>query len=102
MPPALWISDLRILPELTTAGPSRKLLIGESAIDFRLGRPTVTNFIFRCPNTGMNVQHQMEAEASSISSGESFIAVECPACARAHFINTTTFELLGQKNGKHK
>jgi hypothetical protein len=62
----------------------------------------VTNFIFRCPNTGMNVQYCMEVEASPISSGENFTAIECPACARAHFINVATFELLGHTKGEDK
>jgi hypothetical protein len=45
------------------------------------------NILFRCPNTGMNVQHTFD-ERSAASANEVAV-VQCPACARIHLINVT-------------
>lgn len=54
------------------------------------------NLVFRCPNTGMNVQHLVEHEADGGS--DSFTPVRCPACVRIHFVNRKTMKLLGRDN----
>lgn len=57
----------------------------------------VANLVFRCPNTGINVQHAVEHEPGETSDG--FAAVYCPACVRLHFVNRRTMKLLGHKAG---
>jgi hypothetical protein len=49
------------------------------------------NTLFRCPNTGMNVQHFV-AESSSGDEHEAIVALNCPACARIHLVNAATGE----------
>ncbi|WFU38053.1 hypothetical protein QA640_26885 [Bradyrhizobium sp. CB82] len=41
--------------------------------------------VFRCPQTGMNVQTHLEKQQGA--EGQSFEAFTCPACARVHFID---------------
>jgi hypothetical protein len=55
------------------------------------------NFIFKCPRTGMNVQHRLPDEPTAEESRSSYEAVVCPACSRLHFINRASRKLLGQK-----
>lgn len=51
--------------------------------------------VFRCPNTGMNVQTHLEKrEEGEVRSFEAFA---CPACTRVHFIDVATGELLGKE-----
>ena len=53
------------------------------------------NLIFKCPRTGMNVQHWLEeAKPGDPSTYETVI---CKACTRLHFINRHTRKLLGEK-----
>jgi len=52
----------------------------------------MSNILFRCPNTGMNVQHSITEPASGTSAG-AIAVVNCPACARIHLINVATGEL---------
>lgn len=52
----------------------------------------MSNTLFRCPNTGMNVQHVV-AEPSSRKESGAIVAVNCPACARIHLVNVATGEL---------
>jgi nitrite reductase/ring-hydroxylating ferredoxin subunit len=52
--------------------------------------------LFRCPHTGMNVQHSLPD-----SSGEpegTHRSIVCPACHRLHFINNSTGKLLGEES----
>lgn len=49
--------------------------------------------LFRCPNTGMNVQHSA-GEASSEKKDGALVVVNCPACARIHLVNAATGELV--------
>jgi hypothetical protein len=51
------------------------------------------NFVFKCPRTGMNVQHLL---ADEVSSDNSYEAVACKACAGLHFLNPATGRLLGE------
>ncbi|MCG2626704.1 hypothetical protein L6654_08725 [Bradyrhizobium sp. WYCCWR 13023] len=52
----------------------------------------MSNILFRCPNTGMNVQRPISEPASGTSAG-AVAVVDCPACARIHLINVSTGEL---------
>ncbi|MBW7973842.1 hypothetical protein [Bradyrhizobium sp. BR 10289] len=52
----------------------------------------MSNILFRCPNTGMNVQHFV-AEPSSKKEDAAIMVVNCPACTRIHLVNGATGEL---------
>lgn len=51
--------------------------------------------VFKCPQTGMNVQHRLVAEASETPN--THVSVVCPACTRLHLINRATGRLLGER-----
>jgi hypothetical protein len=53
------------------------------------------NVIFRCPRTGMNVQHWLADEPPSDDAVSSYETVTCSACAGFHFINRSSGKLLG-------
>lgn len=44
--------------------------------------------VFRCPQTGMNVQTHLEKQQRP--EGRSFESFACPACTRLHFIDLVT------------
>ena len=44
--------------------------------------------VFRCPQTGMNVQTHLEKRQGH--EGRSFESFTCPACTRLHFIDLAT------------
>jgi len=44
--------------------------------------------VFRCPNTGINVQTDLEKQQAV--ERRSLKAFTCPACTRLHFINLAT------------
>lgn len=52
--------------------------------------------VFKCPHTGMNVQHWFEAAADAAETGHTHVSVPCPACTKLHFINRVTGTLLGE------
>jgi hypothetical protein len=52
------------------------------------------HFVFRCPATGFNVQHQLDDD-TDISENE-YKATVCPACTRIHLVKRKTGNLLGQ------
>ena len=54
----------------------------------------MANLIFKCPNTGMNVQHWLADEPGD-NSRASYETVTCQACSRLHFINRASGKLLG-------
>lgn len=54
------------------------------------------HIIFKCPQTGMNVQHWL-AETPEETSEDAYESVDCPACALAHFIHRETGKLLGEE-----
>lgn len=54
------------------------------------------NVVFRCPGTGLNVQHWLAAEDDPAGRECSYETVLCKACARLHFINRATGKLFGQ------
>ncbi|WP_407155453.1 hypothetical protein [Bradyrhizobium sp. STM 3557] len=55
------------------------------------------NLLFKCPRTGMNVQHWLNeaVEGESVSTYETVV---CKACTRLHFINRQTRKLLGEQD----
>jgi len=53
------------------------------------------NIVFKCPRTGLNVQHQLD-ESKPDDSKCTYESVMCKACTRLHFINRSTGRLLGQ------
>jgi hypothetical protein len=54
----------------------------------------MANFVFRCPATGFNVQHQLDDEPD-VSENE-YEAIACPACTTIHLVNRKPGKLLGQ------
>ena len=54
------------------------------------------NIIFKCPRTGMNVQHRLD-EVTAEKSADAYQSVNCPACTLAHFIHRETGKLLGEQ-----
>ena len=54
--------------------------------------------LFRCPNTGMNVQHSFEKRSSERD--DALVVVNCPACARIHLVNAATGELARDGKGR--
>ena len=47
-------------------------------------------FLYRCPNTGLNVQGFTADDPT-----DSFEAVTCLACTRVHVVNPRTGKVLG-------
>ena len=56
----------------------------------------MANVVFKCPRTGMNVQHWIAEEATPDDPHSTYETVVCKACTRLHFINRTTGKLLGE------
>ena len=50
--------------------------------------------LFKCPRTGMNVQHWLD-EPEPGNPDPVYQSVVCKACTRIHFINSATGKLLG-------
>jgi len=57
-----------------------------------MGRPVV----FKCPETGLNVQHWLDDEGPDDHVGKTFVSVACSACNRLHFVNRADGKLLGE------
>jgi hypothetical protein len=57
----------------------------------------MAHFIFRCPATSLNVQHQTDDDPD-ISENE-YVGIMCPACTKMHLLNRKTGKLLGQDDG---
>jgi len=55
------------------------------------------NFVFRCPRTGMNVQHRFADEPASADLHRTYETVLCQACSRLHFIDRSSRKLLGEQ-----
>ena len=53
------------------------------------------HILFKCPQTGMNVQHWLD-EMPAGESEDSYKSVDCPACTLVHFIHRETGKLLGE------
>jgi hypothetical protein len=57
----------------------------------------MSNVVFKCPRTGLNVQHWLE-ESKLDDPHSTYESVICKACTRLHFINRSTGTLLGEEN----
>jgi len=55
----------------------------------------MNNVVFRCPRTGLNVQHRLD-ESEPGDPNSTYEPVVCKACTRLHFINRSTGRLLGE------
>ncbi len=53
--------------------------------------------VFTCPNTDLRVQHLLDEDGRDGPDNE-YEGVTCPACARLHFINRKTRQLLGDED----
>jgi hypothetical protein len=51
-------------------------------------------FLYRCPNTGQNVQGFV-ADDTNEEAGNGFQAVVCTACTALHWVNPKTGKVLG-------
>jgi hypothetical protein len=54
-------------------------------------------FLFRCPNTGLQVQGFVVEEAPSDDS-DVFTSVSCLACSGMHFVNLRTGKTVGEES----
>ncbi|ULK96332.1 hypothetical protein [Bradyrhizobium sp. I71] len=54
------------------------------------------NIIFKCPRTGMNVQHWLSGAISDAA--DAHVSVRCPACGSLHFVNIATGKMLSEGN----
>jgi hypothetical protein len=73
------------LTGIKTADPADVRLIG-----------CMGNIIFKCPRTGMNVQHWLADEPAPDDPQCTYETVVCQACSRFHFINRSSGKLLGE------
>jgi hypothetical protein len=55
----------------------------------------MSNFVFICPSTNLNVQHWRDDDDEVVLDNE-YEGVICRACARLHLINRKTGKALGQ------
>jgi hypothetical protein len=51
-------------------------------------------FLYRCPNTGLNVQGWIADDAAARDE-ENYEPVICTACTRLHIVNPNTGKVLG-------
>jgi hypothetical protein len=54
----------------------------------------IANFVFTCPTTGFDVQHELDGDPD-ISDSE-YEAITCLACTALHLVNRKTGRVLGQ------
>jgi hypothetical protein len=54
-------------------------------------------FLYRCPNTGLNVQGWFADDASG-DDDEAYETVTCLACTRTHLIKRSTGKVLGDND----
>jgi hypothetical protein len=52
------------------------------------------HLLFKCPRTGLNVQHWLEEVPDDPS--DAYKPVVCQACTKLHFINISNGKLLGE------
>jgi predicted RNA-binding Zn-ribbon protein involved in translation (DUF1610 family) len=53
------------------------------------------HIVFKCPRTGLNVQHRL-AEDVPDDRKNAYTSVVCPACANLHLVHSSTGKLLGE------
>ena len=52
-------------------------------------------FLYRCPNTGQNVQGWSADEVTG--DGDTYQSFPCIACTRVHLVNLKTGKVLGEQ-----
>jgi hypothetical protein len=87
----------RSLRKLSTTG--RRDPVFKFDLDQIVVRPDISDggmgyILFKCPQTGMNVQHWLEDAGDPKDTHK---AVVCQACTRLHFIDGSTGKLLGDR-----
>jgi hypothetical protein len=55
------------------------------------------HILFKCPRTGMKVQHWLDKVPPEQQSDDAYKSVACPACTLTHFLHRETGKLLGEK-----
>lgn len=58
------------------------------------------NVIFKCPRTGMNVQHWLPDATSGAA--DTHVSVRCPACGSLHFVNIASGRMLSEGGGQRR
>jgi hypothetical protein len=58
----------------------------------------VKTFLYRCPNTGQNVQG-WSADEVTTDDDNSYQSFQCLACTRVHLVNVKTGNVLGEDDG---
>ena len=58
----------------------------------------MAHILFRCPHTGLNVQHWLDEDAAPPPQEKNsrYEAIMCPACGKLHFVNRSTGKTLGE------
>lgn len=62
----------------------------------------MNHIIFKCPRTGMNVQHRLAEGGAQDDPQCSYETVVCQACSRIHFINRSNGKLLGDQQPRQQ
>jgi hypothetical protein len=57
----------------------------------------MAHILFRCPHTGLNVQHWLDEKVSPLDEKSEYEGVLCAACTRLHFVNRSTGKTLGDR-----
>jgi len=55
-------------------------------------------FLYRCPNTGQNVQGWSADEVTD--DDETYQSFQCMACTRVHLVNLKTGKMLGEEEAE--
>jgi hypothetical protein len=55
----------------------------------------MATLIYRCPNTGMNVQGWFADEVAAKADEHAFVSTSCTACAHTHLVNPRTGKVIG-------
>lgn len=58
----------------------------------------MATFLYRCPNTGLQVQGYV-AEDPTEDDAEAYELLKCLACTRMHLVNPKTGKVLGADEG---
>jgi hypothetical protein len=56
-------------------------------------------FLYRCPNTKLNVQGHVKSEAAG---PDHYVAQQCPICAQVHLVNPSTGKLPSEAYAARK
>jgi hypothetical protein len=60
----------------------------------------MAHVVFKCPATGLNVQHWLDVDLQSADN--EYEAITCPACAKVHFLNRKTGKLFGRESEQRR